>query len=235
MAFACTTKRMSRSKRYKQGEEKISKGKTYPLSEAIALVKESPVKFDAGVELHIKLGIDPKKSSQLSRGTTVLPHGTGKTKRVAAFVNEAKQAEAKEAGADIIGGEDEIAKIKETGKCDFDVAVATPDMMKKLGPIAKILGQQGLMPNPKTETVGEDVKRMVSELKGGKMAFRNDDSGNLHMLVGRVSFTTEQITENVNTALEAVRKSRAPEVKGEFIRGAVLSASMGPAIRFSVK
>jgi len=225
---------MKRSKRLKSQDEKFDKTKAYSLEEAIAMLKESQVKFDAGIELHLNLGIDPKKSSQLARGTIVLPHGTGKTKRVAAFVSEAKQTEAKEAGADIVAGDDEIAKIKETGKCDFDVAVATPDMMKKLGPIAKTLGQQGLMPNPKTDTVGEDVKRMVTELKGGKIAFRNDDGGNIHILVGRVSFEPAQLIANITTATEAIRKARAAEVKRQYITNIVVSSSMGPGIRIAL-
>ncbi len=222
---------MKRSKRYKSALEKISADKTYTLDEAITFIKQNPVKFDAGVEIHIRLGIDPKKSSQLARGTFVLPNGTGKTKKVAAFVSEAKIAEAKEAGADLIAGEEEIAQIKESGKCDFDVAVATPDMMRKLGPIAKILGQQGLMPNPKTDTVGDDIKRMISEHKGGKVAFRNDDSGNVHILVGRVSFDAADLKKNIKTALEAIEKSRSSEVKGEYITNLVLSSSMGPGIK----
>ncbi|MFC1598007.1 50S ribosomal protein L1 [Patescibacteria group bacterium] len=226
---------MGRSKRYKESVDKIDTSKAYTLEEAITFIKQNPVKFDAGVEIHINLTIDPKKSEQIVRSTVVLPHGTGKTKRVAAFVSADKEAEAKEAGADIIGNEDVIAEIKKTGKCDFDVAIATPDMMKKLGQIAKILGQQGLMPNPKTETVGPDVKKMVSELKGGKVAFRSDDGGNVHLLVGRVSYDAEKLIENINTFLEAVRKARPPEAKGVYMQKVILSSSMGPGISITVE
>lgn len=226
---------MKRSKRYKQAEEKIDKSLAYSLDEAIGFIKQDPVKFDAGVEIHIKLGIDPGKSEQLVRGTVVLPHGSGKTKSVAAFVAPDKEAEAKEAGADVIGTDEVIADIKKTGKCNFDVAVATPDMMKKLGPIAKILGQQGLMPNPKTETVGPDVKKMVSELKGGKVAFRSDDGGNVHLLVGRVNFEAEKLSENIRAFIKVVNKGRPAEAKGEFLVNTVLSSSMGPGIKVSVE
>lgn len=226
---------MKRSKRYKAIAEKIEDGKVYTLAEAIALLKDSPVKFDAGVELHMKLGIDPKKSEQLVRSTVVLPHGTGKTKRVAAFVSEAKEAEAKEAGADIIGTQAVIDEIKKSGKCDFDVAVATPDMMRNLGPVAKTLGQQGLMPNPKTETVGDDVAKMVKELKGGKVAYRSDDSGNVHFLVGRVSFDEAQLVENMNVVIESVKKARPAEAKGTYVVSATLTASMAPGVPVSVE
>lgn len=226
---------MKRSKRYKAIAEKIEDGKTYSIADAVALLKDSPVQFDAGIELHMKLGIDPKKSEQLVRSTVVLPHGSGKTKRVAAFVSEAKEAEAKEAGADVIGTQAVIDEIKKTGKCDFDVAVATPDMMRSLGPVAKTLGQQGLMPNPKTETVGDDVAKMVKELKGGKVAFRSDDSGNVHFLVGRVSFTPEQLLENIEVVVETVKKARPAEAKGTYIVSATVTASMSPGVPVSVE
>ncbi|MFH1426716.1 MAG: 50S ribosomal protein L1 [Candidatus Kerfeldbacteria bacterium] len=226
---------MARSKRYKEASGSIDATTQYSLEEGIKKVKENPVKFDAGIELHIRLGIDPSKSEQLVRGTVVLPHGSGKTKRVAAFVSPDKEAEAKEAGADIIGGDAVIEEIKTTGKCDFDVAVATPDMMKKLGPIAKTLGQQGLMPNPKTETVGPDVKKMVTELKGGKIAYRCDDGGNIHMLIGRVSFEDSALSENIQTVLESVAKVRPSEAKGTFMTAVYLSPSMGPSIKITVE
>lgn len=226
---------MKRSKRYTAIAEKIEADKVYSLEEAINLLKESPVKFDAGIELHMKLGTDPTKSEQVVRSTVVLPHGNGKTKRVVAFVSEAKEAEAKEAGADIIGNDAFIEEIKKTGKCDFDVAVATPEMMKKLGPIAKTLGQQGLMPNPKTETVGEDIARMVKDLKGGKIAYRSDDSANVHFLVGRVSFDAAQILENIRVVVESVKKAKPAEAKGQYIVSTTLAASMSPGIPVSVE
>jgi large subunit ribosomal protein L1 len=226
---------MKHSKRYNAIAEKIDRTKVYTLDEAVTLIKEAPVKFDAGVEMHVKLGIDPKKSEQMVRGTVVLPHGTGKTKRVAAFVSAEKEAEAKEAGADVIGSDELIAQIKATGKCEFDIAVATPDMMKKLGPIAKILGQQGLMPNPKTETVGPDIAKMVKELKGGKTAFRSDDGGNVHMLVGRVSFDASQLTQNMQAFVDVVRRAKPPEAKGQYFVAATVAASMSPGIRVTVE
>lgn len=224
---------MSRSKRYKSASEKASEDAVYSLEQAIQIVKQDPVKFDAGVEIHIHLGVDPSKSEQAVRGTVVLPHGTGKTKRVAAFVSPEREAEAKEAGADIIGNEALINEIKTSQKCDFDVAVATPDMMKKIGSIAKVLGQQGLMPSPKTETVGDDVKKMVSELKGGKVAFRSDDGGNVHLLVGRVSFDEKKLVENIKRFVHAVAKAKPSESKGIYLEKITLASSMGPGVRIN--
>src|SRR3989339_124660 len=221
---------MKHSKRFKKSAEKLTAGTKQEVLVALNLLKENPVKFDAGIELHIKLGIDAKKSDQIVRGTVVLPHGNGKSRKVIAFVNTEKEAEAKSAGADIIGTTEVIAEIKKTGRCDFDVAVATPDMMKKLGPVAKILGQKGLMPNPKTETVGMDVKKMVTELKGGKIAFRSDDSGNVHFLVGRLSFAVEKTVENINAVIEAIKKAKPAEAKGVYLLNCTLASSMGPGI-----
>lgn len=222
---------MARSKRYKEASGKFDNAQSYSLDEALQIVKQAPVKFDAGVEIHFNLGIDPSKSEQLVRGTVSLPHGTGKTKRVIAFVPEDREQEAKDAGADLIGNDEMIAQIKETGKCDFDVAVATPEMMKKIGPIAKTLGQQGLMPNPKTETVGPDVAKMVKEHKSGKIAFRSDNGGNVHLLVGRVSFDADKLKENIQKVIDVVKKSKPAESKGIFLQGIVLSTSMGPGVK----
>lgn len=224
-----------RSKRYQAIASKIEAGKKYSIADAFALLQEGKLKFDAGVELHLNLGIDASKSDQIVRSTVVMPHGTGKETRVAAFVNEGKVDEAKEAGADLIGDESVIEEIKKTGKCDFDVAVATPDMMRQLGPIAKTLGQQGLMPSPKTDTVGEDIARMVKELKGGKTAYRSDDGGNVHLLVGRASFTPEQIAENIETAMESVRKAKPADAKGTYVVSATLAASMSPGILLDIQ
>lgn len=224
---------MKRSKRYKVIAAKIDATKVYTLSEALELFKTDMNKFDSGVEMHVRLGIDPSKSEQAVRGTVLLPNGSGKIKRVIAFVSPEKEAEAKEAGADIIGTDEVIAEIKQTGKCNFDVAVATPDRMRALGQVAKILGQQGLMPSPKTETVGPDVKKMVSELKGGKIAFRSDDGGNVHMLVGRISFSNEKLIENVKAVMDAVKRLKPAEVKGTYIVRTYLSTSMGPSIKVS--
>lgn len=225
---------MKRSKRYKQQTEKIDADKTYTLTEALTILQEAPVKFDAGIELHIKLGIDTKKSDQVVKGTVVLPHGNGKTKKVMAFVSPEKEAEAKEAGADMIGNDEAIEEIKKTGKCDFDVAIATPDMMKKVAPIAKILGQKGLMPNPKTETVGPDVKKMITELKAGKTAYRSDDGGNVHFLVGRISFSEQQTAENITAVIDSVKKAKPAEAKGVYIQQTTVSSSMGPGVPVSI-
>lgn len=227
-------KYMARSKRYKALVEKIEKGKVYPVQEALALLKEGPVKFDAAVEVHMRLGIDPKKGEQMVRGTVVLPHGSGKTRKIAAFVSPEKEAEAKAAGADIIGTADVIEKIKSTGKIDFDIAVATPDMMKKLAPIAKNLGQAGVMPNPKTETVSPNVTKMITELKGGKVAYKNDDTANVHQIVGRLSFTADHLAENVKTFVDVVKKAKPAESKGTYVRSITLTTTMGPGIAISV-
>src|SRR3990167_11458036 len=184
------------SKRYRAAAVKITTAKQYTVEEAVAIVKEAPTKFDASVELHARLGIDPKKSEQSIRGSVQLPHGTGRTKRVIAFVGANHEAEAKAAGADIIGTAEVIQQIKTTGKIEFDVAVATPDMMKQLGPVARLLGQKGLMPNPKTESVGTDVKKMVTALKQGKVNFKNDTASNVHLAIGRVSFPADHLVAN---------------------------------------
>ncbi len=224
-----------KSKRFKEIKAKVDKSKAYSLDEAIKLVKEtSTVKFDASVEVHIKLGIDPKKGDQIVRSTVTLPHGTGKTKKIAAFVTPENEKEAKEAGADIIGGQDLIKKIKKDGQCDFEVAVAVPEIMKDLAVIAKTLGQKGLMPNPKSGTVTKDIKKAIEELKKGKTAFKNDDSGNVHLMVGKISFKEDQLKVNIQTFLEAVKKAKPEGLKGTYIRSVALSSSMGPGIKVSV-
>jgi len=213
----------------------VDKTNVYSIEEAVALVKKmSNVKFDATVEMHLRLGINPKKSDQQIRTTVVLPHGTGKTKRIAAFVSPDNEAAAKAAGADLVLGEEEIKKIKDTGKIDFDVAVATPDMMPKLASAARILGPRGLMPTPKTDTVGKDLDKMIGDLKKGKAAFRNDDTGNIHQAVGKVSFSDEQLKENVEMFIDTIKKIKPVSSKGTYIRGAFLTSTMGPSIKISV-
>lgn len=222
-----------KSKRIKELSAKIDKNKVYQLEEAVALVKEtSNVKFDASVEIHVNLGIDPKKGDQIIRSTVTLPHGSGKEKKIAAFTS--KIDEAKKAGANIAGDDDLIAKIKKTGKCDFDVAVATPDMMPKIAKIAQILGQKGLMPNPKSGTIGPNIEKIIKELKGGKETFKNDDSGNLHLVVGKVSFDDKKLIENASSFMDVVKSIKPSAVKGTYIRGVALSSSMGPSIKLSL-
>ena len=222
------------SKRMTASAAKLEKNKVYTLDEAIKLVKETAgVKFDASVEIHAKLGIDPKKGEQQIRATVVLPHGTGKSKKIAAFVTSEKEKDAKEAGADLVYGEEDIKKIKDTGKIDFEVAVTTPDMMSKLAAIAKILGPKGLMPNPKTETVGPNIKKIIEELKRGKITFKNDDTSNVHQMIGKVSFSEAQLKDNLVAFLDALKKAKPNSAKGTYIQNLVLCSTMGPAIKIN--
>lgn len=209
--------------------------KVYALGEAVQLLKGlTSAKFDESVELHLNLGIDPKQGDEQVRGTVVLPHGVGKTKRVAVFADGAKEVEAKEAGADLVGGKELMDKIRQTGVVDFDVAIATPEMMKELASIAKILGPKGLMPSPKNETVTPNVAKAVKEIKGGKISFKNDDTANVHQLVGKVSFTAEQIMENLNTFVDALKRAKPASSKGVYIKSATITSTMGPGIRISL-
>ena len=223
------------SKRMKTARTKIESNKLYKPEEAVVLVKETAsLKFDATIELHAHLGIDASKGDQIVRGSIVLPHGSGKKVKVAAFVPEAKAKEAKEAGADIIGGEELIEQIKKDGKCDFDVAVTVPEMMKSLAGIARVLGQKGLMPNPKTGTIDNDVKKMVAELKAGKVSFKNDDTGNVHAAIGKASYTTEQLLTNFQVFVETLKKSKPQNMKGTYLQSLYLTSTMGPSVKVSV-
>jgi large subunit ribosomal protein L1 len=224
------------SKRHFENIQTIAKatlGKAVTIPEAIALllkVNNTKTK-DSSFELHVKLGIDATKSDQFVRGSVVLPHGTGKTVRVAAFVTPNKENEAKAAGADIIGGEELIAQIKESGKIDFDVAVAEPEMMKKLPAIAKQLGIAGVMPSPKTNTVGENISDMIKLIKAGKVDFRNDKSGNLHIMFGRTSFAIEKIQDNLNALIEAIEKVKPDSIKKAFIKTMHIATAMSPSVK----
>lgn len=214
---------------------KVDRTKVYSATEAIELVKQTAnTKFKGTVEVHVRLGIDPKKTDQGVRGSISLPHGTGKTKRVAAFVTETKEKEAKEAGAFLIGGADLIKKIKETEKTDFDMAVAEPAMMKLMAPIAKILGQRGLMPNPKTGTVTENIAGIIKEINAGKIDFKNDDSGNVHQIIGKTDFDSEKLVANLKTFIDALNASKPSTVKKVFITNIVVNASMGPGIKVKI-
>lgn len=211
------------------------KEKKYSFTEALKIIRElNKVKFDPSLELHFRLGIDPKKSDQLVRGAITLPHGTGKLLRIAAFVSSGNEEAAKKAGADLLGGQELIDEIKKSSKTDFDIAVAEPLMMKNLAPIAKILGTRGLMPSPKNETVSMDIAKTISELKKGKISFKNDDTANLHIVIGKLSFTDTNLTENFEALLSAVKKSRPASAKGEFIKSATLCSSMSPGVKLDL-
>ncbi len=218
-----------------QGTPELDKLKKYPLLEAIQLSKSlSKAKFDASVEVHFRLGIDPKKGDQQIRSAVSLPHGTGKTVRVAAFVSPDKEKEAKEAGADLIGNEDLIAEIKKTEKTDFDVAVAEPLMMRNLAQIAKILGTRGLMPSPKNETVTPNPAKAIEELKKGKVSFKNDDTANIHVAIGKVSFEDKKLEENYNAILDAIKKLKPAKSKGIFFKNISMTSSMGPGVKIEI-
>jgi large subunit ribosomal protein L1 len=221
-----------KSKRYIEASKKIDKTKVYRMAEAINMIREtSTTKFDSSVAVHISLGIDTKKADQMIRGTFLIPHGLGKKLRIAAFVSPEKEKEAKEAGADIIGDESVIKEIKSTKKCDFDIAIAEPQIMKNLGSIAKILGQKGLMPNPKTDTITKDVKKTISELVSGKAMYRSDDSGNVHQMIGKVSFDDQKLKENFEVLMDAIKKARPESLKGSYIKQVHMASSMGPSVK----
>lgn len=224
---------MKHGKKYRASLEKLDKNKVYSLEEAIKFIQENKTaKFDESVEVHIRTSIDPKKTDQQIRGTVVLPAGTGKTKKIA-VITSTSQKEAKEAGADLVAGEELIEKIK-SGKIEFDVLVATPEMMPKLAQVAKILGPKGLMPNPKTDTVTPKVKEAVEALKKGKAAFKTDNSGNIHQGIGKVSFEASKLVENFKSFIEAVEKSKPATVKGKLIKGVSICSTMGVGIRISI-
>ena len=220
-------------KRYQNALKAFDRQKTYPMLDAIRIVQQNATaKFDETIELHFRLGIDPRHSDQQIRTTVMLPHGTGKTVRILAFVDESQAEAALAAGADIIGSDEVIAQIRE-GWLGFDAAIATPPMMRKVGPIARILGPRGLMPNPKAGTVvqPDDLPRVIGELKAGRVEFRNDRTGNLHIPVGKASFAYDQLRENVMTIVETVQAAKPNSQKGAYIRRVVLSSTMGPGVR----
>jgi len=223
---------MSHSKRFNEVATTVEKDKRYPLEEVVALSKKNATaKFDETIEICMNLGIDTKQSDQQIRPTIILPHGTGKTVRVAAFVDSANETAAKEAGADIIGTEETIDKLVQTGTIDFDIAIAVPSMMPKLAKAARVLGPRGLMPNPKTDTVGPDVAKMIAEQKGGKVSFKNDNTGNVHTIVGKASFDEVKLLENTKTVIEAVKKAKPSGAKGIYIKSAFMSSTMGPGVQ----
>lgn len=225
---------MKHGKKYRGVAEKVERNKLYEVSEALSLVKEGKIaKFDESVEVHVKLAVDPKKGDEQVRGAVVLPHGTGKTARVA-VVTSTKATEAKEAGADIVGGEDLIEKIKLGKMEDVDVIVASPEMMPKLASVAKILGPRGLMPSPKTETVTDKIKDAVEMLKKGKLSFKNDNTGNVHQVIGKLSFDVKKLEENYATFIDAIQKARPATVKGKYMVSVSVCSTMGPGVKVTL-
>ena len=222
-------------KKQKEVSNLVDKSKLYALNEATALVKEAAkAKFDETVELHIRLGIDPKQSDQLVRGTVTLPHGIGKTRKVAVLAKGEKQKEAETAGADLVGAEYLIESISK-GNIDFDILVATPDVMKDLSKVAKILGPKGLMPNPKAGTVTFEVENAVKELKKGRIEYKNDSYGIIHCPVGKVSFDAQKLADNIKVLFEAVSKAKPSSSKGQYIKSVSISSTMGPGIYLDPK
>lgn len=226
---------MGLAKKRKAVNSKVDKNKVYSLKEASLLVKEvNTTKFDASVDLHIRLGVDPKKADQAIRGTVSLPHGTGKTKKVLVLCPPEKEAEARAAGADFVGLDEFVQKI-EAGWVDIDVIIATPSVMPKIGKLGKILGPRNLMPNPKTGTVTNDVAAAVNEVKGGKIAFKVDKAGIIHASIGRVSFSIEKITENSNELINAIVRAKPSSSKGTYLKSVFMASSMSPGIAVDTK
>lgn len=226
---------MAITKNRKAAAAKVDKNKFYTLKEASTLVKEvNTTKFDSSVDLHIRLGVDPKKADQSIRGTVNLPHGTGKTKRVLVLCTPDKEADAKAAGADFVGLDEFIQKI-EGGWVDVDVIVATPSVMPKIGRLGKVLGPRNLMPNPKTGTVTNDVAAAVNEVKGGKIAFKVDKAGIIHASIGRVSFTPEKLVENSTELIHAIIRAKPATAKGTYVKSVFMASSMSPGIALDTK
>ena len=223
------------SKKRKIADSKVEKNKPYSLKEASTLVKEiSTCKFDASVDLHVRLGVDPKKADQAIRGTVTLPHGTGKTKKVLVLCTPDKEADATAAGADYVGLDEYITKI-ESGWVDVDVIIATPSVMPKIGKLGKVLGPRNLMPNPKTGTVTNDVAAAINDMKGGKIAFKIDKAGIIHASIGRVSFSSEKLAQNSLELLNAIIKAKPSSAKGIYLKGISLASTMSPGITIDTK
>lgn len=226
---------MKHGKKYTDSAKLLEKGKLYDLTEAVELVKQTAkAKFNETIELSVRLGVDPRHADQQVRGAVVLPHGTGKKVRVLVFCKADKEADAKAAGADFIGGEDLIAKIQE-GWLDFDVAVATPDMMGLVGRVARILGPRGLMPNPKSGTVTPDVTKAINDIKAGKVEYRVDRSSIINVPVGKASFEANQLDENISTLMDAIVKAKPASAKGTYLKSVAISSTMGPGIRLNAQ
>ncbi len=223
---------MKHGKKYVEAAKLIDKSKVYEAPEAVALVKKSAsAKFDETIELHIRTGCDSRHADQQIRGAVVLPAGTGKTVRVLVFAKGAKADEAAAAGADFVGGEELIPKIQKDGWLDFDVVVATPDMMSVVGRLGKVLGPKGLMPNPKAGTVTMDVTKAIADIKAGKVEYRLDKANIIHVTLGKASFTEEQLLENFNTLMNAIEKAKPSSVKGQYLKSISMATTMGPGIK----
>ena len=226
---------MKKKKKYLEAVSKVDKTRVYTLDEAVKLVKETSVsKFDGSVEIAMRLNLDTRKSDQQLRGAIVLPNGTGKEKKVLVIAKGDNAKAAKEAGADYVGDTDMLEKIEKENWLDFDVMIATPDMMPLLGKLGKVLGPKGLMPNPKTGTVTTDVKKAVSDVKKGRVEYKTDSYGNVHALVGKVSFTEEALMENIKAFVAVILKSKPSVVKGVYVKNVALSTTMGPGIKLDI-
>jgi large subunit ribosomal protein L1 len=222
-------------KKYSEALAKIDRRRSYPADEALKLLKEIPhVKFDQSVDVDIRLNVDPRHADQQVRGTVALPHGTGKTVRVAVFAKGEKLREAQEAGADIAGGEDLVTKVQ-GGFLDFEAAISTPDMMREVGKLGRVLGPRGMMPNPKTGTVTFDLRQAIEELKAGRVEFRVDKFGIIHCAVGKMSFEADKLHDNVHALMEAIRKAKPAAAKGQYIRSLSVSGSQTPGIKLDTE
>ncbi len=225
---------MKRGKKYVEAAKAINRGTLYDVADAVSLVKKTAVaKFDETIEAHIRTGCDGRHADQQIRGAVVLPHGTGKKVRILVFAKDAKAEEAKAAGADYVGGDELIPKIQNENWFEFDVVVATPDMMGIVGRLGRILGPKGLMPNPKAGTVTMDVAKAIKDIKAGKIEYRLDRANIIHVPLGKASFTEEQITDNFQTLIDAIIKARPAAVKGQFLKSVTLTSTMGPGVKIN--
>ena len=225
---------MKRGKKYVEAAKAIDRGTLYDVADAVSLVKKTAVaKFDETIEAHIRTGCDGRHADQQIRGAVVLPHGTGKKVRILVFAKDAKAEEAKAAGADFVGGEELIPKIQNENWFEFDVVVATPDMMGVVGRLGRVLGPKGLMPNPKAGTVTMDVTKAIQEIKAGKIEYRLDKTNITHVPVGKASFTEEQLADNFQTLIDAINKARPAAVKGQFLKSVTLTSTMGPGVKIN--
>ena len=225
---------MKKGKKYVEAAKLVDKMTQYEVEDAVSLIKKTAVaKFDETIEAHIRLGVDGRHADQQIRGAVVLPHGTGKTVRVLVFAKGAKLDEAQAAGADFVGGEELIPKIQNEGWFDFDVVVATPDMMGVVGRLGRVLGPRGLMPNPKAGTVTMDVTKAIEDIKAGKVEYRLDKANIIHVAVGKASFSEEQLADNVNAIMDAIRKAKPASAKGQYFRSVTLASTMGPGVKLN--